>query len=137
MTGLWNQLSVHQDPKAPSRTMAVPMEPTAAFGTLRSQKTEGSVEGLLNGAEEAGLPERAREAVTLLGDIRAMVLSVADLIERTAGEPDDRDQINETIKHLRIMIKIMETEIHATVLSYVHARMQSLPGLTVPWPTIL
>ncbi len=137
--GLWNQLSVHQDPKVPFKAMAVPMEPTAAnlgnFGNVRGQEAEGFVEGLFNGAERADLPERAHEAITHLGDIRAMMLSVADLIERTAGEPEDRDQIKETIKHLRTMTQIMETEIHAAVLSCVRARTQGLPGLTAPWPT--
>jgi hypothetical protein len=137
--GLWNELSAHQDPKMPFKAMPVPMEPTAAnlanFGMVRGQEAEGFVEGLFNGADEAGLPERAHEAVTHLGDIRAMMLGVADLIERTAGEPEDRAQIKETIKHLRTMTEIMETEIHAAVLACVRSRQQGLPGLTAPWPT--
>jgi hypothetical protein len=137
--GLWNELSAHQDPKVPFRAIQVPLEPTAAnlgnFGLVRGQEAEGFVEGLFNGEEEAGLPKRAHEAVTHLGDIRAMMLGVADLIERTAGEPDDREQIKATIKHLRVMTEIMEAEINAAVLSCAQARMQGLPGLTAPWPT--
>lgn len=137
--GLWNELAVHQDPKVRFRAMPVPLEPTAAnlgnLGMVRGQEAEGFVEGLFNGADEAGLPERAHEAVTHLGDIRAMMLGVADLIERTAGEPENRAQIKQTIKHLRTMTEIMETEIHAAVLSCVRARQQGLPGLTAPWPT--
>jgi len=137
--GLWNELASHQDPKVPFRAVPVPMEPTAAnlghVGLVRGQEAEGFVEGLFNGAAEAGLPERAHEAVTHLGDIRAMMLGVADLVERTAGEPEDRAQIKETIKHLRAMTEIMETEIHAAVLSCVRARTQGLPGLTSPWST--
>ncbi|GGC43349.1 hypothetical protein GCM10011371_33500 [Novosphingobium marinum] len=136
---LWNELAVHQDPKVPFRAMSVPLEPTAAnlrnYGMVRGQEAEGFVEGLFNGADEAGLPERAHEAVTHLGDIRAMMLGVADLIERTAGESEDRAQIKETIKHLRTMTEIMEAEIHAAILSCVRARQQGLPGLTAPWPT--
>ncbi|MBJ7254013.1 MAG: hypothetical protein JHD25_04475 [Sphingomonadaceae bacterium] len=136
--GLWNELSAYQDPKIPFRAMPVPMEPTAAnlanFGMIRSQEAGGFVEGLFDGADEARLPERAHEAVTHLGEIRAMMLGVADLIERTAGEPEDRAQIKETIKHLRTMTEIMEAEIHAAVLSCVRARQQGLPGLTAPWP---
>ena len=136
--GLWNELSAHQDPKIPFRAMPVPMEPTAAnlanFGMIRGQEAGGFVEGLFDGADEARLPERAHEAVTHLGEIRAMMLGVADLIERTAGEPEDRAQIKETIKHLRTMTEIMEAEIHAAVLSCVRARQQGLPGLTAPWP---
>jgi hypothetical protein len=139
--GLWNELSAHQDPKVPFKAVHVPIEPTAAnlgnFGMIRGQEVEGFVEGLFNGAEEAGLPERAHEAVTHLGDIRAMMFGVADLIERTAGEPEDRTQIKETIKHLRAMTEIMEGEIHAAVLSCARARAQAqgLPGLTAPCPT--
>jgi hypothetical protein len=136
--GLWNELSAHQDPKIPFRAMPVPMEPTAAnlanFGMIRGQEAGGFVEGLFDGADEARLPERAHEAVTHLGEIRAMMLGVAGLIERTAGEPEDRAQIKVTIKHLRTMTEIMEAEIHAAVLSCVRARQQGLPGLTAPWP---
>ncbi|PEQ10946.1 hypothetical protein B2G71_19165 [Novosphingobium sp. PC22D] len=57
--GLWNEMSAHQDPKVPFRAMPVPLEPTAAnlgnFGLVRSQEAEGFVEGLFNGADEAGL----------------------------------------------------------------------------------
>jgi hypothetical protein len=63
-----------------------------------------------------------------------MMLGVADLVERTAGEPEDRAQIKETIKHLRAMTEIMETEIHAAVLSCVRAGAGA-PGLTSPWST--
>lgn len=136
---LWNELAAHQNPKMPFRAMPVRMEPTAAnlanFGMVRGQEAEGFVEGLFNGEDEASLPERAHEAVMHLGDIRAMMLGVADLIERTAGEPEDQAQIKETIKHLRVMTEIMETEIHTAVLFCVRARAQGLPGLTVPWST--
>lgn len=139
VTGLWNELAAHQDPRVPFRAMPVPMEPTAAnlghFGMVRGQEVEGFVEGLFNGADETGLPERAHEAVTHLGEIRAMMLGVTDLVERTSGEPEDRAQIKETIKHLRSMTEIMETEIHAAVLSCARARAHGLPGLTSPWPT--
>jgi hypothetical protein len=137
--GLWNELSRHQDPKVPFRVIHVPLEPTAAnlgnFGMVRAQEAEGFVEGLFNGEEDADLPERAHEAVTHLGEIRAMMFGVADLIERTSGEPEDREQIKRTIKHLRDMTEIMEAEIHAAVLSCARARTQRLPGLISPWPT--
>lgn len=131
--GLWNELSAHQDPKVPFRAVQVPMEPTAAnlgnFGRVRGQEAQGFVEGLFNGAQELSLPERAHEAVKHLGDIRAMMLGVADLIERTAGETEDRTQIKETLEHLRGMTEIIETEIHAAILSCIRAR-KGLPGPT-------
>ena len=135
--GLWNQLAQHQDAKVPFKALAVPMEPTAAnlanFANVRGEEAQGFIEGLFNGAEEANLPERAHEAVTHLEAIGSMMLGVTDLIARTAGEPEDRGQIKETIQHLRSMTEIMETEIHAAVLSCTQAR--GLPGITAPWPT--
>ncbi|MCJ2182665.1 hypothetical protein MTR62_08180 [Novosphingobium sp. 1949] len=92
---------------------------------VRAQEVEGFVESLFNGEEEAGLPERAHEAVTHLGEIRAMMAGVADLIERTRDEPEDRGQIKETIKHLRVMTEIIEAEIHAAVLACTRARKTS------------
>lgn len=137
--GLWNELADHQDPRKPFRAVRVPLEPTSAnlgnFGIVRAQEIDGFVEGLFNGEEEAGLPERAHTAVTHLGEIRAMMGAVADLIERTQGEPEDRVQIRETIKHLRVMTEIMEAEMHAAVLSCTGARVQGLSGITKPWET--
>ena len=57
------------------------------------------------------------------------------LIERTKGEPDDREEIMQTIKHLRVMTGIMETEIHAAVVSCVSARRQGVAGFTAPQAT--
>lgn len=102
---------------------------------VRAQEVEGFVEGLFNGEEEARLPERAHEAFTHLGEIRAMMAGVADLIERTADEPEDRRQIKETIKRLRVMTEMMETEIHAAVLACTRVRAQGLPRLINPWGT--
>lgn len=110
--GLWNQLSQHQDPKVPFKAMAVPMTPTAAnlrdFGRIRGQEIQGFIEGLFNGAEQARLPERVHEAIAPLEDIKVLMFGVADLMERTAGEPEDHAQIMQTIQHLSTMTKIMD-----------------------------
>ena len=121
MMGLWNELVIHQDLKRPFCAGRVPFEPTSAnlrnFGMVRAQEVDGFIEGLFNGEEEADLPERAHEAVAHLGEIRAAMQAVADLIERTKDEPEDREQIKQTIKHLRVMTQIMEAEMHAAVLA--------------------
>ena len=139
MMGLWNELAIHQDPKRPFCSARVPFEPTSAnlgnFGMVRAQEVDGFIEGLFNGEEEADLPERAHEAVTHLGEIRAAMQGVADLVERTKDEPDDREQNKQTIKHLRVMTEIMEAEMHAAVLACTQARGRSLPGLSMPWET--
>jgi hypothetical protein len=137
--GLWNELTAHQDPKVQFRAIRVPLEPTMAnlgnFGMVRAQEIDGFVEGLFNGQEETGLPERAHEAVTHLGEIRAMMAGLPDLAEREANKPYDREQIKRTIQGLCAMTEIMEAEFHAAVLACKRARTQSLPGLTAPWPT--
>ena len=137
--GLWNQLTVHQNPQVPFRAVQVPLEPTMAnlgnLGMVRAQEIEGFVEALFNGEDEAGLPERAHEAVTHLGEIRAMMAGIPDLAQRTANQPYDREQIKRTITNLCATTEIMEAEIHAAVLACKQARAQTLPGLTAPWPT--
>lgn len=105
------------------------------FGMVRAQEIEGFVEGLFNGEDAAGLPERAHAAVTHLGEIRAMMAGIPDLVERTASQPYDREQIKRTIANLCAMTEIIEAEIHAAVLACHQARAQTLPGLTAPWPT--
>lgn len=62
---------------------------------------------------------------------------VADLIERTRDEPDDRAWIKETIKHLRSMSEIMDTEIHAAVLSCTRAHAQNDRALRRPGNCII
>lgn len=137
--GLWNALTAHQDPKVPFRAFRVPLEPTMAnlgnFGMVRAQEIEGFVDGLFNGKDEAGLPERAHEAVTHLGEIRAMMAGLPELARREANQPYDREQIKRTIQNLCAMTEIMEAEIHAAVLACKQVRVQTLPGVTAPWPT--
>ena len=123
----------------PFRAFRVPLEPTMAnlgnFGMVRAQEIEGFVDGLFNGKDEAGLPERAHEAVTHLGEIRAMMAGLPELARREANQPYDREQIKRTIQNLCAMTEIMEAEIHAAVLACKQVRVQTLPGVTAPWPT--
>jgi hypothetical protein len=136
--GLWNQLSQHQDPKVPFKAVAMPMTPTAAnlrdFGRIRGQEVQGFIVGLFNGAEQARLPERVHEAIAHLEDIEALLFGLADLMERTAGEPEDHAQITQSIQHLSALTEIMETKIHAVVLACTPAR--GLSGFTTTWPSI-
>lgn len=119
--GLWNELTSHDNSRIRFRASQVPLEPTSTnlgnFGKVRAQEVEGFIEGLFNGEDETDLPKRAHDAATYLGEIRSMMLAVTDLIERTANEPEDRAAIKETMKHLRAMTEIMETEMQAAVVS--------------------
>jgi hypothetical protein len=137
--GLWNELTTHDNPRIRFRASHVPLEPTSAnlgnFGTVRAQEVEGFMEGLFNGADESDLPKRAHDAATYLGEIRSMMLAVTDLIERTADEPEDRAAIKETIKHLRTMTEIMETEMQAAVVAGARSRAAGAPPVMNPRTT--
>jgi hypothetical protein len=64
-----------------------------------------------------------------------MMAGIQDLARRTANEPFDREQVKSTIQNLIAMTEIMEAEFHAAVLACQRARVQTIPGLTAPWPT--
>ncbi len=137
--GLWNNLTRHQKQSQPFRLMRVPMEPTAAnlsqYGRVRLEELDGFIEGLFNGEEAIDLPERAHQAVGHLGELRAMMAGICELVSRTP-DANDRTTLDTTFKQLRELTRIMETEIHAAVLSCTRARRQMLAGILTEKPTI-
>ncbi len=88
--GLWNDLTLHQKRSQPFRVSRMPIEPTAAnlgqYGLVRLQELDGFIEGLFNGGDAIGLPERAHEAVGHLAELRAMMLVHARRREGPARE---------------------------------------------------
>ena len=137
--GLWNDLTRHQKRSQPFRLVRVPMEPTAAnlgnFGLVRLQELDGFVEGLFNSEDAIDLPERAHHAVVELAELRAMMAGICEQVSRDP-DVDDRTQLDATFKHLRELTRVMETEIHAAVLSCSRARRQKLEGIPTAKPTI-
>ncbi|MGK2952403.1 MAG: hypothetical protein ACSLEZ_08475 [Thiobacillus sp.] len=137
--GLWNDLTRHQKRSQPFRLTRVPMEPTAAnlghYGLVRLKELDGFIEGLFNGEEVIDLPERAHQAVGHLSELRAMMAGICELVSRDP-DADDRTQLDTTIKHLRELTRIMETEINEAVLSCTRARRQMLEGILTEKPTI-
>lgn len=137
--GLWNDLTRHQKRSQPFRLIRMPMEPTAVnlgqYGLVRRQELDGFVEGLFNGEEAIELPERAHQAVGQISELRAMMAGICELVSRDPAA-DDRTQLDTTFKHLRELTRIMETEIHETVLSCTRARRQMLEGVLTANPTI-
>jgi hypothetical protein len=135
--GLWNDLTRHQKRSQPFRLIRLPMEPTAAnlgqYGLIRLQELDGFIEGLFNGEEAIDLPQRAHQAVGHLSELRAMMAGICELRDPNA---DDRTQLDRTFKHLRELTRIMETEIHAAVLSCTRARRQMLESIPTEKPTI-
>lgn len=137
--GLWNELTRHQKRSQPFRLTRMPAEPTKAnlgqHGLVRLQELDGFIEGLFNGEDATDLPERAHEAVGHLAELRAMMAGICELLSR-APDADDLTQIDATLRHLRELTRIMETEIHEAVLSCTRARRQMLDGILTDKPTV-
>ena len=139
VNGMWNELTRHQKRSQPFKLTRVSLEPSAEnleqFGRVRQQELAGFVEGLFAGQEIIDLPERAHEALGLLGEMRAMMAGICDLVARNP-EPRDPTELATTFKSLRELNRIMETEINEAVLSCTRARRQMLAGIPTDRPTL-
>lgn len=129
VNGLWNALTRHQKRTTPFRLVRLTLEPTAPnlarFAQVRREELDGFMEGLFNGEDRVDLPERAHQALGHLGDLRAMMAGIEDLVARNV-EAVSRSQLETTFGHVRELTKIMEVELHEAVLSCARARRQML-----------
>lgn len=133
--GLWNDLTKHQKRSQPFRLTRLNLEPSAEnlakFAQVRRQELEGFVEGLFNGQDRLDLPERAHRALGHLGELRAMMAGIEDLVARDI-QAESRTQLETTFKQVSELTKIMEAEIHEAVMSCTRARRQMLAGIELP-----
>jgi hypothetical protein len=138
INGMWNELTRHQKRSQPFKLTRISLEPSAEnleqFGRVRQQELDGFVEGLFAGQAEMDLPERAHVALEKLGELRAMIAGISDLVARNP-EPQDPTELATTFKGLRELNRIMETEINEAVLSCTRARRQMLAGIPTDRPT--
>jgi hypothetical protein len=136
---LWNDLTRHQKRSQPFRLTRLNLDFTpenlAHFAQVRRQELEGFIEGLFNGQDRIDLPERAHQALGHLGELRAMMAGIEDLVARDV-QAESRTQLETTFKHVRELTRIMETEIHEAVLSCTRARRQMLDGFPTEKPTL-
>jgi hypothetical protein len=125
VNGLWNSLTKHDSRSSPFRLARLDLEPSAKnlalFAQVRRQELEGFVEGLFNGQDQVDLPERAHQALQHLGELRAMMAGIEDLVARDI-EAGSRTQLETTFMHVQELTRIMEVEIHAAVISCARAR---------------
>ena len=139
INGLWNDLTKHQKRSAPFRLARPTVEPTASdlghFALIPQQELEGFVDGLFNGEDHIDLPERAHEALGHLGELRAMMAGICDLVARDV-EAESKTTLETTFKHVRELTRIMEVEIHEAVLSCGRARRQMMEGISTQNPTL-
>lgn len=142
--GLWNDLTKHQKRSQPFRLTRLNPDPSAVnlarfnlarFAQVRREELDGFVEGLFGDQDSIDLPERAHRALGHLGELRAMMAGIEDLVASDI-EAEDRTELETTFKHMRDLTRIMETEIHEAVLSCTRARRQMLEGFPTQRPTI-
>lgn len=135
VNGLWNSLTKHDSRSSPFRLARLDLEPSAKnlalFAQVRRQELEGFVEGLFNGQDQVDLPERADQALQHLGELRAMMAGIEDLVARDI-EAGSRTQLETTFMHVQELTRIMEVEIHAAVMSCARARRQKRTGIGTP-----
>lgn len=136
--GLWNDLARHQKRSQPFRLirLAPGSSPAdlARLAQTRREELEGFVEGLFHGEDRIDLPERAHRALTTLGELRAMMAGIEDLVARGV-DAEDSEQVEETCRSVRELTRIMEAEMHEAVLSCTRARRQMLAGAPLTRPT--
>ena len=137
--GLWNDLAKHQKRSQPFRLTRMNLDPSpknlAYSAQVRRQELEGFIEGLFNGQDRIDLPERAHQALGHLGELRAMMAGIEDLVARDI-KAESRTDLETTFKHVRELTRIMETEIHEAVLSCTRARRQMLEEVPTENPTL-
>jgi hypothetical protein len=139
VNGFWNDLTRHQKRSQPFRLTRVPIEPSVAnleqYGRVRLQELDGFIEGLFHGQDAIDLPERAHEAIGHLGELRAIMAGICDLVSR---DPDRESptQLETTFKQLRELNRIMEAEMQEAVVSCRRARRQMLRGIFTEKPTV-
>ena len=138
VNGLWNSLTRHQKRSNPFRLMRPTVTPTrdglAQLALIRRQEIDGFFEGLFAGEEEVDLPAKASAALDSLGQLRAMMAGVYEVVidESKPATPSD---IAITIKHLRELTLAMELEINRIVLDCTRARRQMLGSVSNAGPT--
>jgi hypothetical protein len=135
INGLWNSLTKHDSRSSQFRLARLNLEASpknlGLFAQVRRQELEGFVEGLCNGQDQLDLPERAHQALEHLGELRAIMAGIEDLVARDI-EAESRTELETTFKHVRELTKIMEVEIHAAVVSCARARRQIRTGIGAP-----
>ena len=139
VNGLWNALTRHQKRTEPFRLVRVQGDPTpetlARLARVRQQEIDGFVEGVLHGADEIDLPEKASRALESLREIRGMMAGTVDLVQKGI-QPEDAAQLATTLKHLGELQRIIEREMHVVVLDCTRSRRAAMGALGARGPTM-
>lgn len=124
--GLWNRLSVHQEPSRPFRLSRLELpsrsEHIVPYVTTRIEELEGFVKGLFGDNEAMDLPESAHKALGLLRDF----LSFFEGYRQFAAEITTPDKLAEAALRMRQLTEASEAEINTVILSCARARRAAL-----------
>lgn len=138
-TSLWNEMARHQSRKKPFKlshmTVVATDESLHQYCQTRVDEIDGFVGGLFADQDMIDLPERADEGMMHLGEIRAMLLGVIDLLKRQPL-PSSEDELSKTVKNMRDLSRIAQTEINEVVLSCKRARGRMLSQGQPSDPTV-
>jgi hypothetical protein len=138
VNGLWNALTRHQKRSDPFRVIRIVAPATreglARLALARRQEIDGFVEGLFAGQDEIDLPEKANEALNVLGEIRAMMDGV-HVLATDESKPAPSAELEKTLKYVQQLSRTIEQEINAVLLDCTRARRAAMretgpPGVT-------
>jgi hypothetical protein len=137
--GVWNRLTVHQNEASPFEVTRLQLEPTRKalrhYALVRQQEIDGFMDGLFASVEELDLPESARDAAEVLGEMSAMFAGAVALLD-DHSKPATYDGLKGLGESLRALAPILEREIHTVILSCTHARREILSELREHKPTV-
>jgi hypothetical protein len=138
INGLWNSLTRHQKRSEPFRLMRTSVPETRAgvaeLALIRRQELDGFIEGLFGGADELDLPEKASSALDTIGEVRAMIAGVHQ-VASDPSKPAELADITTTMKHVRELTRIAESELNRIVLDCTRARRQLMGSVGTARPT--
>jgi hypothetical protein len=138
INGLWNTLTRHQKRSEPFRVVRTSVPETRAglaeLALIRRQELDGFIEGLFGGADELDLPEKASSALDTLGEVRAMIAGVHQ-VASDPSKPVELADITTTMKHVRELTRIAESELNRIVLDCTRARRQLIGSVSTARPT--
>lgn len=139
INGLWNELTVHQNPDHPFRLTPLTTKPTPdslrLLALTRQQEIEGFVEGVFGHHESLDFPESAHHAMQVLQDLRGMFSGVIHLLDNPNPQDDD-SSLPGLVTNLNEVSRILEAEMNVAIQSFARARVQGNVSTSMTKPTM-
>jgi hypothetical protein len=141
LQGLWNGLSRHQKRSDPFKLVRVNIAPAsheylARLGKVRREEIDGFIDGLFAGQDAMDFPESAHKSVGMRGELRSLFAATEELASNPSG-PVEVSTLEQTVMHLRELMRIAEVEINTIIQSCRRARQQIVEIQTTERPGTL